>query len=82
VKRVEGVEEFIAEERRMLGRVSTGERNTLIAFGVAITLWTLPGLVGLSPDHQHGQDRRHLRRHRRRPLRGQGGRHGQRGRPV
>jgi sodium-dependent dicarboxylate transporter 2/3/5 len=27
--------------------VSAGERNTLIAFGVAITLWTLPGLVGL-----------------------------------
>ena len=27
--------------------MSKGERNTLIAFGVAITLWTLPGLVGL-----------------------------------
>jgi sodium-dependent dicarboxylate transporter 2/3/5 len=27
--------------------VSAGERNTLIAFGVAIVLWTLPGLVGL-----------------------------------
>jgi sodium-dependent dicarboxylate transporter 2/3/5 len=47
VKRVEGVEEFIAGEKRKLGRVSAGERNTLIAFGVAITLWTLPGLVGL-----------------------------------
>jgi solute carrier family 13 (sodium-dependent dicarboxylate transporter), member 2/3/5 len=47
VKRVEGVEEFIAEEKGKLGRVSKGERNTLIAFGVAITLWTLPGLVGL-----------------------------------
>ena len=47
VKRVEGVEEFIAEEKGKLGRVSAGERNTLIAFGVAITLWTLPGLVGL-----------------------------------
>jgi sodium-dependent dicarboxylate transporter 2/3/5 len=47
VKRVEGVEEFIAEEKRKLGRLSAGERNTLIAFGVAITLWTLPGLAGL-----------------------------------
>jgi sodium-dependent dicarboxylate transporter 2/3/5 len=27
--------------------VSPGERNTLIAFGVAILLWMLPGLVGL-----------------------------------
>jgi Sodium:sulfate symporter transmembrane region len=47
VKRVEGAEEFIAEEKRKLGPVSAGERNTLIAFGVAIVLWTLPGLVGL-----------------------------------
>ena len=47
VQRVEGAEEFIAEERRKLGRLSRGERNTLIAFGVAIVLWTLPGLVGL-----------------------------------
>jgi sodium-dependent dicarboxylate transporter 2/3/5 len=37
VKRVEGVEEFIAEEKRKLGRLSAGERDTLIAFGVAIT---------------------------------------------
>ena len=47
MKRVEGAEEFIAEEKRKLGPVSAGERNTLIAFGVAIVLWTLPGLVGL-----------------------------------
>jgi solute carrier family 13 (sodium-dependent dicarboxylate transporter), member 2/3/5 len=47
VDKVEGVEEFIAEEKRRLGPLSVGERNTLIAFGVAITLWTLPGLVGL-----------------------------------
>jgi hypothetical protein len=47
VQRVEGVSEFIAEEKRKLGRLSPGERNTLIAFGVAVLLWTLPGLVGL-----------------------------------
>jgi sodium-dependent dicarboxylate transporter 2/3/5 len=47
VRRVEGAGEFIAEEKRKLGRVSPGERNTLIAFGVAILLWMLPGLVGL-----------------------------------
>jgi sodium-dependent dicarboxylate transporter 2/3/5 len=38
VKRVEGASEFFAEEKRKLGRVSAGERNTLIAFGVAIVL--------------------------------------------
>jgi sodium-dependent dicarboxylate transporter 2/3/5 len=47
VQRVEGASEYIAEEKRKLGPLSAGERNTLIAFGVAILLWTLPGLVGL-----------------------------------
>jgi sodium-dependent dicarboxylate transporter 2/3/5 len=45
VRRVEGVEEFIAEEKGKLGRLSAGERNTLIAFGVAIAaglLFVLP----------------------------------------
>jgi solute carrier family 13 (sodium-dependent dicarboxylate transporter), member 2/3/5 len=47
VRRVEGAREYIAEEKRKLGRLSRGERNTLIAFGVAITLWMVPGIVGL-----------------------------------
>ena len=37
---------FIIAEA-MLVPLSPGERNTLIAFGLAIFLWTLPGLVGL-----------------------------------
>jgi solute carrier family 13 (sodium-dependent dicarboxylate transporter), member 2/3/5 len=47
VRRVEGAREFIAEERRKLGRLTSGERNTLIAFGLAVLLWTIPGLVGM-----------------------------------
>jgi sodium-dependent dicarboxylate transporter 2/3/5 len=47
VKRLEGVEEYVAEERRKLGRMSRKEKNTLIAFGTAVTLWILPGLVGI-----------------------------------
>src|SRR3712207_288260 len=46
-RRLEGAEEFIAEQRRGLGQFSTGERNTLIAFGIAVTLWVLPGLTAL-----------------------------------
>lgn len=46
-KRVEGAEEYVARERASLGRLSRGERNTLVAFAVAVTLWILPGLVGL-----------------------------------
>jgi sodium-dependent dicarboxylate transporter 2/3/5 len=47
VARVEGAREHIAEERRKLGRLSRGERNTLIVFGLAIFLWMVPGVVGL-----------------------------------
>ncbi len=46
-RRLEGAEEFIAEQRRDLGSFSTGERNTLIAFVVAVTLWVLPGASAL-----------------------------------
>jgi len=47
VRRLEGAEGFIAEQRAELGRLSRGERNTLVAFGVAVTLWILPGAAGL-----------------------------------
>jgi solute carrier family 13 (sodium-dependent dicarboxylate transporter), member 2/3/5 len=43
VRRISGAEEYIAEERSKLGPFSTGERNALIAFAVAVTLWVLPG---------------------------------------
>jgi hypothetical protein len=35
------------EEREKLGSFSVAERNTLIAFTVAVVLWVLPGIVGL-----------------------------------
>jgi sodium-dependent dicarboxylate transporter 2/3/5 len=47
VRRISGAVEYIAEERRKLGPFSTGERNTLIAFVVAVSLWILPGLTAL-----------------------------------
>ena len=47
VRRISGADEYINEERSKLGRISAGERNTLIAFGVAVTLWILPGIVNL-----------------------------------
>jgi sodium-dependent dicarboxylate transporter 2/3/5 len=47
VGRISGAEEYIAEERSKLGPFSTGERNTLIAFAVAVSLWVLPGLTAL-----------------------------------
>ncbi len=47
VKKLEGVAEYVAEERRKMGRLSVKERNTLIAFVTAVTLWIVPGLVGI-----------------------------------
>ena len=47
VRRISGAGEYVAEERSRLGGISAGERNTLIAFGVAVTLWILPGIVSL-----------------------------------
>jgi sodium-dependent dicarboxylate transporter 2/3/5 len=47
VRRLSGADEYINEERSKLGPLSRGERNTLIAFGVAVTLWMLPGFLAL-----------------------------------
>jgi sodium-dependent dicarboxylate transporter 2/3/5 len=47
VKRLEGVAEYVAEERRKMGPLSVKERNTLIAFVTAVTLWIVPGVVGI-----------------------------------
>jgi sodium-dependent dicarboxylate transporter 2/3/5 len=47
IKRLEGVEEYVAAERQKLGRLSRKEKNTLIAFVVAVTLWIAPGIVAI-----------------------------------
>ncbi len=47
VRRISGAEEYIAEERGKLGSFSVGERNTLIVFAFAVSLWILPGLTAL-----------------------------------
>ena len=46
VKEVEGVEEYVREERGKLGRLSRGEKNTLLVLAFALIGWFLPGLVG------------------------------------
>jgi solute carrier family 13 (sodium-dependent dicarboxylate transporter), member 2/3/5 len=44
VRRISGAEEYVNEERRKLGPFSPGERNTVIVFAVAVSLWLLPGV--------------------------------------
>ncbi|WP_409331921.1 SLC13 family permease [Trujillonella humicola] len=47
IRRIEGVAEYIAEERAQIGPFSRAERNTLIAFGITVALWIFPGVVAL-----------------------------------
>jgi solute carrier family 13 (sodium-dependent dicarboxylate transporter), member 2/3/5 len=47
VKHVQGVEEHVADERRKLGRLTRGEKNTLLVLAFALFGWFLPGLVGI-----------------------------------
>jgi len=47
IRRLEGVQEWVTEEKRELGRFSVAERNTLIAFTITVSLWILPGIVGI-----------------------------------
>ncbi|HYN94628.1 MAG TPA: DASS family sodium-coupled anion symporter [Pilimelia sp.] len=47
IRRIEGVEEYVAAQRARLGPLSRAEKNTLIAFAFTVTLWIFPGIVAL-----------------------------------
>ncbi|GAA2319685.1 DASS family sodium-coupled anion symporter [Glycomyces scopariae] len=47
IRRIDGVEEFIRERRAEQGPMSRAEKNTVIAFGITVTLWLVPAVVGL-----------------------------------
>ena len=47
VRRLDALEEHVKEEREKLGTLSVAERNTLIAFAVAVVGWFAPGIVGI-----------------------------------
>ncbi|RBY89376.1 DASS family sodium-coupled anion symporter [Blastococcus sp. TF02A-30] len=48
IKRIEGVHEYVQQERADLGPFSGAERNTLIAFGITVVLWIFPGVIALT----------------------------------
>ena len=54
VKHIEGAQEFIQERVKGLGKWTRAQKNTLIAFIVAVTLWVLPGILSaiqnIAPD--------------------------------
>jgi sodium-dependent dicarboxylate transporter 2/3/5 len=48
IKRIEGVHEYVEQERAQLGPVTRAEKNTLIAFGITVALWIFPGVIALT----------------------------------
>ena len=47
IKELSGIEEYVAEERARLGKLSRAEKNTLIAFAVTVSFWILPGILAV-----------------------------------
>ncbi|MGY1636282.1 SLC13 family permease [Geodermatophilus sp. SYSU D00742] len=48
IRRIEGVHEYVQHERSQLGPFSRAEKNTLVAFGITVSLWIFPGVVALT----------------------------------
>ena len=46
-KKLSGIREYIKEKKKGLGKWKRGEKNALVAFLVAVTLWILPGLFAV-----------------------------------
>ncbi|MGB7159943.1 MAG: DASS family sodium-coupled anion symporter [Tepidisphaeraceae bacterium] len=47
VREIAGSREMIARERARLGAWTRGQVSTVIAFGVTVVLWVMPGLIAL-----------------------------------
>jgi sodium-dependent dicarboxylate transporter 2/3/5 len=47
VKHIDGAQEFIKRHAKELGRWNRAQKNTLIAFGVAVTIWVVPGILSM-----------------------------------
>ena len=45
---LEGGADLVRAELRKLGAATSGQRNVLVAFGVTVLLWTLPGFLALA----------------------------------
>lgn len=47
VKHIDGAREFIERHVKDLGKWTRAQKNTLVAFVVAVTLWVLPGILSI-----------------------------------
>jgi len=53
VKELKGVRQWLSEQRSAMGRLTTAQRNTLIAFGATVLLWITPGILALTLGDDH-----------------------------
>jgi sodium-dependent dicarboxylate transporter 2/3/5 len=54
-----GTRDLLREELKRLGPLSAGERNVLLAFGVTVALWLIPGVFALLGAADSGTARRY-----------------------
>jgi solute carrier family 13 (sodium-dependent dicarboxylate transporter), member 2/3/5 len=47
IQHLRGVDDYVRREREQMGPMSRAEKNTLLAFGVTVTLWIFPSVVAL-----------------------------------
>jgi len=47
VKKLSGVREALVGEREKIGKLSNGERNTLMAWSLTVALWMMPGILAV-----------------------------------
>ncbi|NHD16164.1 DASS family sodium-coupled anion symporter [Actinopolyspora sp. BKK1] len=48
IRRINGVQEYVARERKRMGGLTRAEINTLIAFSVTVLLWITPSIFALT----------------------------------
>jgi len=63
VEQISGSKEHVADQRAALGRWTRAQKNSLLAFGVTVTLWVLPGILAValgSEDPTYRAVHRHL----------------------
>ncbi|MFC3994373.1 SLC13 family permease [Nocardiopsis sediminis] len=48
IRRIEGVADYIREQRAAQGPMSRAEKNTVLAFAVTVSLWLAPAVVGIA----------------------------------
>ncbi|MFM7075119.1 MAG: SLC13 family permease [Planctomycetaceae bacterium] len=53
VDRLDGVAALVARERATMGRWTAGQASTALAFAVTVSLWVLPGVLGLVLGEAH-----------------------------